>query len=205
MNIIQQALQQDWEKLHPFLQKHYALTTGKKQTDRLTGVMTIDFPGYITPLLLGGRLFGALVNRKGSHIQATVEKFTLPDSPYLFWRRKLIFADGFVARFRSKVAYLHKNEIIEYVRFGLGMRLQLSVGSDGSLQMNSNGYRWNMGGILSLPLPDWLFLGKAHIIERPLDNNRFELDFTLQHPVFGQTYRYGGVFTDDTADMSTAA
>ena len=195
MNIVQQALQRDWEKLHPFIRKHYTLITGETQSDQLTGVMTIDFPTYIKPLLLGGRLFGALINRKGSQIQATVQKYTLPDSPWLFWKRELVFADGFVARFSSKMCYLQENEIIEYVRFGLGLRLKVSVGDDGSLVMTSNGYRWNLG-VFTLPLPDWLFLGTAHIVERPLDESSFELDFTLQHPVLGQTYRYGGVFRD---------
>ncbi len=199
MNILKQALQQDWDRLHPFLRKHYSLRTGTPASDVLTGVMEIDFPAWVQPLLLGGKLFGALINRRGSHIQATVKKYTTADSPYLFWHRSLLFADGFTAHFSSRMHMLHDHEIIEYVRYGLGLRLTLSVTDEGALQMTSNGYLWNLG-VITLPLPDWLFLGTAEISERPLADQRFQLDFTLQHPLWGQTYRYSGIFTDIGTD-----
>jgi hypothetical protein len=46
-----------------------------------------------------------------------------------------------------------------------------------------------------LRLPEGLLLGHTEIEERAIDGESFAMDFRLIHPLFGQIYRYSGVFS----------
>ncbi|MCW8888790.1 MAG: DUF4166 domain-containing protein, partial [Gammaproteobacteria bacterium] len=94
--------------------------------------------------------------------------------------------------FSSHMEYLGDKMVVEFVRFGLGLRLKLSV-VDGALCYTTAGYLWRIGP-LHLRLPDWLLLGSGTIIERALDSDRIELNFTLKHPLFGLSFCYMGRF-----------
>ena len=87
------------------------------------------------------------------------------------------------------------NEIVEFVRFNLGVRMQLSE-KDGSLVYKNVDYIWKLGK-LSIHVPNWLTLGYANIIETPISENQFKMDFTMIHPIFGLMFRYRGSFTID--------
>ena len=49
-------------------------------------------------------------------------------------------------------------------------------------------------GPLTIPIPEWLTLGHATIVEEALDDTHFAMDFRLTHPLFGQLFRYSGTF-----------
>ena len=69
-----------------------------------------------------------------------------------------------------------------------GLRLRVTVEA-GCLVYRSQGH-----GLFRPPIADALFLGRATIIEKAISENEFELDFRIQHSLFGETYRYGGIF-----------
>lgn len=94
---------------------------------------------------------------------------------------------------------LRGNEIVEYVRFNLGICMAMSE-RNGALCYQSRGYLWKLGR-LKLRIPDILLLGNAVITERGIDENSVELDFTINHPLFGRTFTYSGRF-DIPADTS---
>lgn len=75
-------------------------------------------------------------------------------------------------------------------RFAL--RLLLSV-ENGDLIYRSNGHFWQCGNWV-LNIPDYLLLGTASISEHALSDEEFYLDFTIQHPWWGETYSYRGSF-----------
>jgi len=87
------------------------------------------------------------------------------------------------------------DEIVEYVRFNLGVRMRLSV-KDGSLVYKNVDYIWKLGK-LTIHVPNWLTLGDADIIETPISETQFKMDFTMRHPLFGLMFRYCGKFTID--------
>jgi hypothetical protein len=89
--------------------------------------------------------------------------------------------------------HLQDDEIIEYVRFGLGIRMRLSV-EEGALIFSSTRYLWNLG-FLRLSLPTWLILGHARIEERGLSADRIAMTFEMVHPWFGKTFGYEGRFS----------
>ena len=89
--------------------------------------------------------------------------------------------------------YHQGNELIEFVGGGFGLYLKLTV-ENNRLVYRSNGHLWQVGK-LRVPIPDVLFLGHATIIEAAVFEPSFELDFKINHPLFGETYSYGGLFS----------
>lgn len=190
--LLQRVLGDDWDKLAPVIQRHYQLSDTENISSVVFGIMRIDYPGLIKPVLFLARLMGALIDLKGDAMQVTVKKWVTHSSSTLYWRRDIQAPNGKTTVFASRMEYRQANELIELVGFGFGIRLKVSV-EDGQLIYRSNGHLWKCG-FVTVPIADVLFLGHATIIEIPIDDNTFELDFKIIHPLFGKTYEYGGLF-----------
>jgi hypothetical protein len=147
---------------------------------------------WIAPLILIGRLFGALVLYRGKGVPVNVRNYCETSGNQLRWQRRFFFQGHKPAHFDSYMEHLGGNEIVEFVRFGLGLCLKLTI-VDGALCYTTAGYLWRIGP-LHLRFPDWLLLGSGTIIERTIDSELIELDFTLTHPLFGLSYSYVGRF-----------
>ncbi|MCP3662741.1 MAG: DUF4166 domain-containing protein [Gammaproteobacteria bacterium] len=89
--------------------------------------------------------------------------------------------------------YAQADEIIEYVRYGMGIRMRMSV-LNGALVFKSLGYVWQLGGV-TLPIPTWAILGDTEIIEQAISDNEFYIDFKMTHPILGRTFAYSGTFS----------
>lgn len=88
--------------------------------------------------------------------------------------------------------HLADNEIIEYVKYGMGIRMALFE-ENHSLVYKSLGYVLRIGR-LKLPIPNWMILGNATIVERAISDTLLHLDFKIVHPLFGKTFSYAGEF-----------
>lgn len=184
-SLMQQALGADWEKLPPALQAHYRFGTN---TD--SGQMDIHYPSYLQPLLSALRLLGALVNRRGSRVDTVVEKEVVGERQY--WRRTVTYPDGRVIRFDSFWVAAGAGEVIEFVNPVLGLQMAPYVRGE---RLHYRGVRYvaRLGPLL-LPIPEWLMLGHATIVEEAVDDTRFAMDFRLTHPLLGEVFRYAGEF-----------
>ena len=192
--VIAQALGSAWDELDPVIRRHYDITPGREQQVVMTGTMTrIDHSWIAKLFLLPGRVFGALIPYRGTDIPATVENRTREDDTRgMSWYRRFQFPRHPETVFQSYMVYAEADEIIEYVRFGLGIRMKLSV-EQGSLIYSSTGYQWDIGR-WSLRFPTWLILGAGRIRETGLSDTGFEMDFEMRHPLFGRTFSYAGRF-----------
>jgi hypothetical protein len=169
----------------------------------MTGTMhEIDYSRFAALLAFAGRLFGALVHRRGRNIIVAVRNWTALADAEVHWPRTFKFDDRKTAVFAARMAYLGGDEVIEYVRLGLGMRMRLAV-DDGRLVYTSTGYQWDIGP-LSIRLPAWLLLGRGYICQCNLSADEFEMDFRMEHPLFGPTYRYAGRFRIQSLDTHQA-
>jgi len=83
-------------------------------------------------------------------------------------------------------------EVIEFVRFGVGMRLKVTA-ENGAIVFRDNGYIWRIFGKY-IPIPVNLLFGRAYVEERQIDENRFSMKMILEHPLFGVMFRYRGIF-----------
>lgn len=182
---MQQALGAQWEQLPTALRAHYQDTAN---TD--VGALDIEYPRLMQPCLNFLRLLGALVNRHGTAIPATVEKYM--DGNIQHWKRTISFPDGRTILFKSHWAYAGDNKLIEYVNPVLGLCMAVEV-TNGKLHYQGRHYVVKLGK-LRLSLPEWLILGHTTIVETTLDETHFAMDFRLRHPLFGQIFRYAGKF-----------
>lgn len=191
--LFQQVLGKDWNKLPKVIQKHYRLPSGNILQNRVSGSIVIDYPWFVLPVLKVIRLFGGLIDVKCANNTVIVDKRVDPVRPgCLFWRREITTPNGEAIVFASRMEYQKANEIIEYIGYGFGLYLKVSV-EDSKLVFRSNGHLWQVGNI-RIPIPDMLILGHATITETAVSDEEFELDFTIRHPLFGDTYHYGGLF-----------
>lgn len=193
MSLFKKVLGKDWATLPEVIRQHYQLMPDRQGQNTVTGTMTVWFPWYITPLVKFIRLFGGLIDLRGDNLSVAVTKRVNPSQPdCLFWRREIVAPDGSTTVFASRMDYRGEHEITERIGYGFGLNLKVSV-EDGKLVYRSNGHLWRIGG-LKIPVPDVLVLGHATITETAVSDNAFALDFIIEHPVFGVTYRYGGIF-----------
>lgn len=193
--VIKKALNRDWDKLADVVKLHYNIVPGESSTIVISGVMEEVYHSPVAKLfLLPGRIFGALVPYKGKNISTEVRNWTsIENTSAMFWRRTLNFPDKKPVIFRSRMEHIKDNEIIEYVRYGMGLRMKMSV-KDTALVFKSIGYVWKIGSI-KIPIPTWVILGNAEIIEKAVSDDAFFIDFTMVHPLFGRTFSYSGHFS----------
>lgn len=190
ISLLQKALGDDWHKLPSVIRNHYCVPNNDKIT--LKGSMEIGYPTFLFPLISLIHLFGGLVVRRGKHIETVIEKTLVKQQAAQCWKRTLTYPNGKKNYFYSQLAYFQDHELIETVRFGFGLRLKVSV-NNGCLVYRSNGHIWQYGKF-QLSFPDWLLLGKASIIESPISDQQFSLDFSMTHPLWGKCYWYHGIF-----------
>lgn len=183
--LMQKALGAQWEQLPPGLQAHY-----QHGDNRDVGALDIDYPGFMQPYLSFLRLLGALVNRRGKAVPATVKKWMEGDVQH--WKRTITFPDGREVLFQTRWVYAGGNELIEYVSPFMGLRMAVAV-KEGKLHYSGRHLVLKLGGLL-IPIPEALVLGHTTIVETALDEGGFAMDFRLTHPWLGQVFSYAGKF-----------
>ena len=195
--LFQQALGDEaWQRLAPAVQRHYRMGHAEAEEQELKGQMDEIFHApYAKPLLwLAGR-FGGLVARGGRDVPVTVRNWTDPARPnVLFWHRTFRFSDSDHCIFRSCMERIGKSdEIVESLRYGVGIRMRVEE-RDGALVYTALSHGWKIGSRF-LPIPNWMLLGDAVIVERAIADDELYLDFVIHHPWFGKTFGYRGRFT----------
>ncbi len=192
--VIKRALGEQWDELDAIVKQHYDITPGNDSAMVIRGIMSEVYHSKIAKLfLLPGRLFGALVPYRGKDIPTEVKNWTTEDNlSAMFWYRTLIFPNKAPVIFRSRMEHIDGNEIIEYVKFGMGIRLH-AYSKNGALHFRSKGYVWKVGPI-TLPIPNWAILGDAEIVEKSISDTVFFIEFNMIHPLFGKTFSYTGTF-----------
>ncbi|WP_156302341.1 DUF4166 domain-containing protein [Methylogaea oryzae] len=184
-----------WHRLAPAIRRHYDMPPTVAATQILHGVMEeVYHAPWIKPWLLLARFFDALVPYAGRDVPVEVVNRTDPAQPdNLFWHRTFRFADGRTALFSSRMEPGRPGEIVELLRFGVGIRMAVAE-RDGALVFTARDHCWKIGPHI-IGIPNWALLGDAVIVERALSDGELRLDFDIVHPWFGRTFAYRGRFT----------
>lgn len=195
--VFQQVLGPAWEQLGDVVRRHYTMAPFSDDNVCVRGVMSEVWHAPWAALLMPfGRLFGALVPHTGSNVPIDVHYRCRPGNAHLYWNRVFHFAGQPPFHFRSHMEHDARrgSEVVEYVRFGIGMRLAVSV-EEGALVFRDLGYVWRIAG-LRMALPLGLLLGTAYVEERPdpHDPDHFTMRMRLRHRWFGDVFRYSGRF-----------
>jgi hypothetical protein len=189
---IRQALGSDWPSLGEVIRRHYDLPPQTETRLEVEGIMEVTVSPVGRLFVTAGRLLDALVPFRGRDIPVTVRNWSQSDSNAMFWHRTFRYPKRQPIVFRSRMEHAGGEEIVEYVKYGLGIRMRLSAEGD-TLRYDSRGYQWKLGP-LTLRIPDWLLLGKAVIREIPESAEAFRVEFSIDHPIWGRTFGYAGRF-----------
>lgn len=181
-----------WEQLPSVMHKHYALRAGSNDTVTVEGTLDVErswLARLLSPML---SLFGALVPYSGTNIPVTV-RFSSPLNTCAFYFDRIFHFPGQKpCHFRSRMEQITGNEVVEFMRFGIGWRIHYAW--DGhKVRLHHAGYVWRIFGML-IPLPLELLIGRGEAWEEPLSEDSFRMWMGVVHPWFGQTYSYGGTF-----------
>lgn len=191
--IFKTVLGDQWMQLGSIIREHYALTPFSQDYVRVEGVMEEVHHSLIAKLLIPfGVLFGAIVPFRGANVPISVHYSSSTDDANLYWDRVFQFRHRKSFHFKSFMHHVGSNEVIEYVRFGVGMRLRVTA-EEGALVFRDEGYVWKLFGY-RFPIPIGLVFGSAYVEERPLDTDSFSMKMELTHPLFGTLFRYRGRF-----------
>jgi len=185
---IRQALGTEWPKLGTAIRRHYDLPPNTNTQLEVEGTMDVVLSPIGKAFIIVGRLLDALVPFKGSNIPVTVRNWSTPESTAMFWHRTFRYPGKGPVIFQSRMEHAGNSDIVEYVKFGLGMRMKLSAEGE-TLRYDSLGYQWGF-----LRIPDWLLLGTAVIRETPISDQAFQVNFEINHPLWGRTFGYSGRF-----------
>ncbi|QWF16984.1 DUF4166 domain-containing protein [Lysobacter capsici] len=192
--IFREVLGEDWHRLGEVIRRHYFLRAFSDDHVCVEGTMKEVWHSAVAKLLIPfARVFGALVPYRGADVPIEVHYNARPDDGTLHWDRVFHFDERPPFHFLSHMEHAGGNSVIEFIRFGVGMRLKVTV-EDGALVFRDEGYIWRLFSI-DVPLPMGLLLGRAYVEERPVDAERFSMRMTLTHRLFGELFRYSGSFT----------
>ena len=192
--VLKQALGSQWSSLAPVIQAHYGLAPATDQQVRLKGMMDrVFYSRVVSPLIPVAALAGAMVPYRGRNVPVEVVNYSVPGKPSYFWHRTFFFPGKKPYEFRSWMICTGTGELTESVRFGLGLRLHVSV-QNGGLVERELGYVLRVGK-RSIPIPIHVLLGKSHVEEMPISDSEYEMQWAIRHPIFGETFAYSGRFS----------
>lgn len=191
-SVFQSVLADDWDNLGSIIRRHYFLKPKSKDAICVTGEMSEIHHTKIAKLLIPfGLLFGAIVPYRGKNIPIDVHYTSNPNNSNIYWDRVFKFKNGNF-HFKSYMEPVKENEVIEFVRFGVGIRLKVTA-ENGALVFRDIGYIWRVRGY-NIPIPGKWLMGKVYVEERPIDDKYFSMKMTLEHPLLGILFKYTGKF-----------
>lgn len=182
-----------WPTLPGVLKQRYANRAHCDDEVVVDGTLTIHRSWWITILSPFLRLTGALLPYAGSDIPVQVRFNSRPHDNRIGFNRTFHFPGRKPYHFSSQLAPTQGDEVIEFMRFGLGWRMHL-VYADNQVQLQHAGYVWRIAGF-DLPIPLGLILGKSHAYEYAINDTQFGMHFAITHPLFGNVFGYEGQFT----------
>jgi hypothetical protein len=112
----------------------------------------------------------------------------------LVWDRTYHFAGRDPITVTSRKLAAANGDLLEVIRGGLGMALQVSV-EDAALHFRSTGYFATLAGRRML-IPRLLTPGRAHVVHRDEGGGHFRFILNFQHPWLGETFHQEGLFAD---------
>lgn len=190
--VFQTVLGDDWTGLGAIIKNHYFLRPQSADYICVSGEMTEIKHSLVAKMLIPfGLLFGAVVPYQGKNIPIDVHYNSSPENSNIYWDRDFKFKRGSF-HFKSFMEPVKQNEVIEFVRFGVGIRLRVTA-EDQALVFRDIGYVWRLFGC-DLPIPGRWLMGKVYVEERPINDQSFSMKMTLIHPLAGALFEYCGEF-----------
>lgn len=198
-SIFQEAMGEDFDRLHPMLQRRFGMGLEAGYGCVGTGVMTSirRGPWWTLPFLHLGRVRNILIPDVGTDVPFTIRNFPYRD-PY--GRETITFAREYAVRARPSrfdaTMVLDAGRVVDYLgtHQHLAVDLRMRAEPDGSLLLTTHAQRFYEGPVgFTFPL---LLSGTAVLRESWDDAlQAFRVDLTVRNRVFGFLFGYQGTFT----------
>ncbi len=197
--VLRESLGEQWDDLHPDIRARFTLAPG---------VMRQSFSGTMSEInrsplgWLIAKLIAFVRILPAARARNVPFEFNLSPAPCAGWVKERLyhFRDGDF-EFRSVMGIAANGELIEQFPYGLGMKIKLGAeGHNGDmLYFRDDGYFLRIGK-LRLPLPSWLTVGHFTLAHKNIDREKFTVEISLDHPLFGRLfYQYGSFSQARTA------
>ncbi|WP_067498855.1 DUF4166 domain-containing protein [Actinoplanes sp. TFC3] len=198
-SVFASALRDDFQRLHPRLQRRFDVGSGRDQGCIGTGVMNRVWRGaaFTAPFLHLGTLRHILFPETGTSIPFTIENYAYPDSygrPTVTFVRTFQVRPHLRRRFDATMVYVPQRDVIvDYLGSTqhLAVDLDVSVDSAGGLRIRSGPQIFRSG----LRCPAAL-TGDAEVREWWDERaERFRIQVTVTNRRLGPLFGYYGSFT----------
>jgi len=182
----------EWSNLHPAIQRRFSIQLHNCITYQ--GEMKEVYLSFTGKLLAQCcRLIGApLALHCGKNIPIVVNVYPNKKLNGMTWDRLYRYEKSPVNRVKSTKCVLKNIGLVEMVRFGFGMELNVYE-EHHAIVFESKRFFWKFRNI-KINIPDWLSPGKTVVSQRALDDRRFEFRLDVEHPILGQVFKQVGVF-----------
>jgi hypothetical protein len=203
-SIFHRALGDDFERLHPMLQKRFGFTSddGIGCVGRGTMLELERGPWWTVPFLRIGTARHILFPETGRDVPFTIENYAYVDT---FGRETLTFVRTFDIRphrrrrFDATMVYDDESgHIVDYLgtHQHLAVTIEAAVEADGSLRLRATDQHFYEGAVgFRFPMT---FSGFADVRESyDEDRELFTIDVEVANARFGRLFHYRGEFTCD--------
>tara|TARA_R110002110_G_scaffold415800_1_gene656288 strand:+ start:44746 stop:45738 length:993 start_codon:yes stop_codon:yes gene_type:complete len=192
--LFRRVFRAQWDSMPVIFHKRYANRSYHTESVILNGTMNIYLSKYyklISPFL---RFSGALVPFAGTNIPVTITLSSTEDSESVMMDRVFHYPEGKPYHFKSKIIVTSKLDVLEIMKYGLGIRLAYKYQHQ-NIHLNYKGYIWRFMG-LNIPIPMAVFLGRVTALETVLsdDAKDFKMIATANHLLYGKIFEYSGQF-----------
>ena len=196
--LFKHLLGSEWNNLHPDIQKRFEKNPSPGTPLKYTGLLEElscsrwgKFIGHITKPFISG----ALIPYTEYDVPVDIQVYTKDGSSNIYKERIYRLVNRRPIKFTSYMRQSSKGDVLEYVGFGLGMKLIVFV-KDSNLHFKSDGYFWDIG-IFRIPIPDIFSPGATYLTHVNEGPNQFRIRIDITHIFFGKMFVQAGVFTEE--------
>jgi len=208
-SIYQQALGEEFAKLHPQIQRRFGFTSRDGTAAVGTGVMSKVWhgPSYTLPFLYLGTWRRIMFPESGTDIPFSIQNYAFIDP---FGRETVTWVRTFhtrkIRRFDAYMIYSKsRNKIVDYLgsHEHLAVDIDLTVSPNGGLRLRSGEQRF-FEGIVGFRFPMALS-GLADVCEWFDDaDGKFHIEVSVANKQFGPLFGYTGSFDVEWMQTSDA-
>lgn len=181
-----------WDQLPVVMLKHYANRPYTNDITLVKGVLDVTCSGpmkYLGPLL---RIAGNVPPVTAKNVPVSVSFESAMDSKTFTFNRTFHFSGRKPYQFKSRMLQLKNNEVMEQMNFGLCWKTSFHW-EDNCVKLKHRGYALKLFGHY-IPIPLTFLIGAGNAVERPIDDETFDMQVEVTHPWWGKVYEYKGRF-----------